>query len=209
MSLRRQGTYENHTGWRAARREAALMGGGLLGYQASRLLGGHDVRAARLNSGRLRELQRALELPSESAVQDGLLEVEGLVVAANAYYAAAHLPGTALALLWLLLRRTAHYRCARQALLLSTGAALILYVLFPVAPPRMLAGFTSLRQHTAPDGVGTDRRASPREPPRQRRHSGVALPRAGRDAVTRSGRCKEHAEVLPGWRRRWGSAASC
>lgn len=129
------------TTWRSAAREIAVLGVGLLIYQASRLLGGHDVPTAHLNAARLRELQQAMQLPSEAFLQKGLLQVEQLVVASNTYYAAAHLPVTAVALLWLFLRRTEHYRRTRHALLLSTGSALLLYVLLPVAPPRMLPGF--------------------------------------------------------------------
>lgn len=61
--------------------------------------------------------------------------------AANAYYVAAHLPVTCLALLWLLLSRPAVYRRARSALVSATAAALVVYVLVPVAPPRMLPAF--------------------------------------------------------------------
>lgn len=54
--------------------------------------------------------------------------------------AAAHLPVTALTLLWLLIWRPAVYRWARTALGAATGTALFVYVLVPVTPPRLLDG---------------------------------------------------------------------
>lgn len=155
MRPHRRGQVQQDAGrWRTAGREAVVVGTGLLVYQASRLLGGHDVAAAHLNSGRLLEAQQALMIPSETSLQGLLLKFEELVVAANAYYAAAHLPVTGLALLWLLLGRAVQYRRARRALLLSTGAALVLYLLVPVAPPRMLPGFVDTAALHGPSVYG-------------------------------------------------------
>jgi hypothetical protein len=46
---------------------------------------------------------------------------------------------TAAALVWLFIFRPSYYVWARRALLFATGAALLIYLLFPVAPPRMLS----------------------------------------------------------------------
>jgi hypothetical protein len=121
--------------------EVVLMGVLVLAYQASRLLGGRDVAAAYDNARTVLHVERWLRLPGEDELQGLLLGVEPLVRAANAYYAAAHLPVTGLALLWLLLSRPQVYRRARRALLAGTAAALAVYLLLPVAPPRMLSGF--------------------------------------------------------------------
>ena len=128
---------------RMVAREVLLLAGLLLVYQASRLLGGRDVREAFENSALLLDLERTLGLPSEQAVQSLLLAAEPLVPAANAYYATAHLPVTAGALLWLLLARPRSYPRTRRALLGATGVALAIYLLLPVAPPRMLPGFVA------------------------------------------------------------------
>lgn len=122
-------------------REVLLVGGLLLVYQVSRLLGGRDVRAAFENAGRVLDLERSLGLPAEQALQSLLLAAEPLVPAANAYYATAHLPVTIGALLWLLLARPTSYLRTRRALLGATAVALAIYLLVPVAPPRMLPGF--------------------------------------------------------------------
>ncbi len=63
---------------------------------------------------------------------------DALVTTANTYYAAVHFPATALFLIWLYLRRPAHYLWTRRVLAVLTGAALVLHLAYPLAPPRML-----------------------------------------------------------------------
>ena len=122
-------------------REVLLLGGLLLVYQASRLLGGRDVEAAFDHARLILAFEQWLGLPAEQDVQALLLSAEPVVRAANTFYAAAHLPVTALALLWLMCSVPAAYRRTRRALVGSTAIALGIYLLLPVAPPRMLAGF--------------------------------------------------------------------
>jgi hypothetical protein len=50
-----------------------------------------------------------------------------------------HFPATIALLLWVYLRRPAHYRPVRNTLALLTGTALVVHLIFPLAPPRMLA----------------------------------------------------------------------
>jgi hypothetical protein len=109
----------------------------LVVYQASRLLGGRDVAGAFENARHVLAVQAWLGLPDEQEFQDVVLAAAPLVRAANAYYAAVHLPVTAGVLLWLMLVRPAVYRRARTALVASTAVALAVYLLVPVAPPRM------------------------------------------------------------------------
>lgn len=126
---------------RTVTREFALLGVLLAIYQVSRLFGGRDVAAAFDNARSLLALETLLGLPGERELQALLLTVDPLIRAANGYYAAAHLPVTALSLLWLLLARPQAYRRARRALVGGTSLALAVYLLVPVAPPRMLPGF--------------------------------------------------------------------
>jgi hypothetical protein len=126
---------------RLAARETVVLGALLLLYQASRLLGGRDPGPALDNTHALVAVEQALLLPAEQGVQAVLLGSDAAVRLANAFYAGAHLPVTAGVLLWLLLRRPAVYRRARTALVQATTVALGVYLLLPVAPPRMLPGF--------------------------------------------------------------------
>ncbi|WP_434093433.1 phosphatase PAP2 family protein [Streptomyces griseorubiginosus] len=80
-----------------------------------------------------------LGLPSEKGVQGVLLDHRGAIRLANGYYAWVHFPATGLFLLWLYCRRPAHYRWIRKVMTLLTGSALLLHLVAPLAPPRMLA----------------------------------------------------------------------
>ncbi|MFJ4342766.1 phosphatase PAP2 family protein [Streptomyces sp. NPDC088915] len=120
-------------------RELLLVTALFLVYKFGRLFAnGHETRAFR-NADRVWDAERALHLPGEGTVQQLLMHGEPLVRAANTYYATVHFPATVAFLVWLYLRRPAHYLWSRRVLALLTAAALALHLLMPLAPPRMLA----------------------------------------------------------------------
>ncbi|CAM5714042.1 phosphatase PAP2 family protein [Streptomyces griseomycini] len=120
-------------------RELLLVAGLFLVYKAGRQLAAGHTGEARRNGHDVWRLERLLHLPGEGAVQSLLLRGDGLVQLANTYYAVVHFPATAAFLVWLYLRRPAHYPWARRALAAVTAAALVLHLVFPLTPPRMLA----------------------------------------------------------------------
>ncbi|MEU0389883.1 phosphatase PAP2 family protein [Streptomyces chartreusis] len=120
-------------------RELLLVAGLFLVYKLGRQLATGHTGEAFHNAHRVWDLERAVHLPGEGAVQSLLLHGDVLVHIANTYYAAVHFPATAAFLVWLYLRRPAHYVWARRVLAAVTAAALALHLLFPLAPPRMLA----------------------------------------------------------------------
>jgi hypothetical protein len=120
-------------------RELLLVAGLFLVYKFGRQLAtGHTGEAFR-NAHRVWDLERAVHLPGEGDVQNLLLHGDSLVHIANTYYATIHFPATAAFLVWLYLRRPTHYVWARRVLAAVTGAALVVHLVFPLAPPRMLA----------------------------------------------------------------------
>ncbi|MFJ3876271.1 phosphatase PAP2 family protein [Streptomyces sp. NPDC090077] len=119
-------------------RELLLVAGLFAVYKAGRTLSTGRTDEAFRNAGRVWDAERALHLPGEGAVQRLLLHSDALVHTANTYYAAVHFPATALFLVWLYLRRPRHYLWTRRVLAVLTGAALVLHLSFPLAPPRML-----------------------------------------------------------------------
>ncbi|MFE1555886.1 phosphatase PAP2 family protein [Streptomyces sp. NPDC058734] len=119
-------------------RELLLVAGLFAAYKAGRMLSTGRTDEAFRNGGRVWDAERALHLPGEGTVQRLLLHSDALVHTANTYYAAVHFPATALFLVWLYLRRPGHYLWTRRVLALLTGAALVLHLSFPLAPPRML-----------------------------------------------------------------------
>ncbi|MFJ9814906.1 phosphatase PAP2 family protein [Streptomyces sp. NPDC101151] len=121
-------------------REFLLVAGLFLVYKLGRQLAtGHTADAFR-NAHHVWDLERAVHLPHETAVQSALLHRDTLVHLANTYYATVHFPATLAFLVWLYLRRPAHYVWARRVLAVVTTAALVLPFTFPLAPPRMLTG---------------------------------------------------------------------
>ncbi|WP_330269490.1 phosphatase PAP2 family protein [Streptomyces griseorubiginosus] len=124
---------------RRALREVALVAALFLVYKFGRLAVDGNVGDAFQNAESVWHWERMLRLPSERHVQGLLLDHEAAIRAANGYYAWVHFPATALFLLWLYCRRPAHYRWIRNVMVLLTGSALLLHLVAPLAPPRMLA----------------------------------------------------------------------
>lgn len=126
----------------------------LAGYEAGRYLAIADPAEARRNAEDVWNVERTLRLPNEAVLQSWVLELPGLIRFANHYYTWMHFPATAVFLLWVWRRRpvpvgegdTVRYRhragwpLARAALVVSTAAALLIQVCYPLAPPRMLSG---------------------------------------------------------------------
>ncbi|MER6786802.1 phosphatase PAP2 family protein [Streptomyces sp. NPDC000658] len=120
-------------------REFLLVAGLFLVYKVGRqLVAGHTGEAFR-DAHDVWRLERWLRLPDEGTVQSLLLHGDALAKVANTYYATVHFPATLAFLVWLYLRRPAHYVWARRVLAAVTAAALVLHLAFPLAPPRMLA----------------------------------------------------------------------
>ncbi|MET7315384.1 MULTISPECIES: phosphatase PAP2 family protein [Streptomyces] len=119
-------------------RELLLVAGLFLLYKAARQLAADHTAEAFRNAHRVWHAERAVHLLDEAAVQSLLLHGDTLIRAANIYYATVHFPATAGLLIWLYVKRPAHYVWTRRVLATLTGAALVLHLTFPLAPPRML-----------------------------------------------------------------------
>lgn len=138
-------------------RELLLVAGLFLAYKLGRQLAtGHTGRAYR-NGHDVWDLERVLRLPGEGAVQSLLLHGDTLAHLANTYYAAVHFPATAAFLIWLYLRRPAHYVWVRRTLAALTAAALVLHLTYPLAPPRLLTvtGLVDTARVYGPSVYGT------------------------------------------------------
>ncbi|MEV6164940.1 phosphatase PAP2 family protein [Streptomyces sp. NPDC052052] len=119
-------------------RELLLVVGLFVVYKLGRQAATGHVEEAFRNAGNIWDFERSVHLPGEGAVQSLLLHDETLIHLANTYYATVHFPATLLFLVWLYWRRPRHYIWSRRVLAALTGAALVLHLLFPLAPPRLL-----------------------------------------------------------------------
>jgi hypothetical protein len=86
-------------------------------------------------------IEHDLHLPSETRVQDIVTSNSVVAQVANIYYATMHFGVLFVFLFWLFLRHRDRYRPVRRVLALTTLACLLIQ-LVPVAPPRLLPGFT-------------------------------------------------------------------
>lgn len=106
-------------------------------YKLGRALVADERSQAFLHAELVRRIEELLHLPSEAAVQ-AAVHSEGLLRLANVYYTGVHFPLMAAFLVWGFARRPlAEYRWARDLLIIQTGAALVVHIVFPLAPPRM------------------------------------------------------------------------
>ncbi|WTP82810.1 phosphatase PAP2 family protein [Streptomyces sp. NBC_00178] len=137
-------------------RELLLVAGLFLVYKLGRQAANGHVEEAFSNAGHVWNFERAAGLPDEGIVQGALLHGRHLVEVANTYYATVHFPATLAFLVWLYVRRPHHYVWSRRVLTALTGAALLLHLLFPLAPPRMLhaAGLVDTGQVYGPSVYG-------------------------------------------------------
>ncbi|MCR6031124.1 inositol phosphorylceramide synthase [Nocardioides sp. zg-579] len=132
-------------------------------YTLGRALVDDGELVAFRNARWVREVQDLLGLPSEAALQaavHALAHGEALLRVANVYYTGVHFPLMVVFLVWgFLWRPVAEYRWARNLVVLQTGAALVVHVAFPLAPPRMFPewGFVDTMTRYGPspyDGAG-------------------------------------------------------
>jgi membrane-associated phospholipid phosphatase len=105
-----------------------------LGGQA--VVADHAARA-QANAAGLLDVEAALGLDVEHAVHAALAPLDGALAA---YYLAGYVPVLVAGLLWLGLTDRRVYRRARRALIAAFGVGLVVFVLLPVAPPRLVPG---------------------------------------------------------------------
>jgi hypothetical protein len=122
-------------------REVVLMYSLLVLYKAARLLARDEVADAFSNARRVVHVEQLLGLFTEQELQRMVLPWPGLVRAMNGFYVSAHFSVTGIVLIWLFLRHRDVYRQARVLLIGMTAVALVLHLVLPTAPPRLLPGF--------------------------------------------------------------------
>lgn len=131
--------------------EIALCGALLMLYRAIRVLSKGDLRAAFANSRDIIRFEEWLGMPFEAGLQSWLLDNPVLIKLLNYYYVVAHFPVAIALLVWLFLRHPLRYRSFRNLMAFVTFTGLILHVVFPLAPPRMMSGFVDTMREFGPN----------------------------------------------------------
>ena len=110
-------------------------------YALCRAIVPTDTSVAFENGRALLQLQQEWGFAPEMAMNQALLGLPALAIAADYFYATLHYLVTPAVLIWLYRRHPDSYRGARRVLATATVAGLVCYWLMPTAPPRMLNGF--------------------------------------------------------------------
>jgi hypothetical protein len=133
IMLRRRLSVASGVAW-----EMALLFGLYALWQLAGSLAHANVARAIPRGRSIWNVERVLGLPSETAAQRAVLPHPLLVQAADLYYDILHFPVLIGCLIWLYFWHREHYRKTRTVLVLVTGASLVIQLLLPVAPPRLI-----------------------------------------------------------------------
>jgi hypothetical protein len=109
-------------------------------YEVFRGLGDASLDVARAHTADIVALERAIGVFGEQAVQAWATGIPGLPTLLGLAYVTMHIGVTAIALVWLHRSHRAAFATVRTVLIVSTALSLVVYVLYPAAPPR-LSGF--------------------------------------------------------------------
>lgn len=122
-------------------------------YEVVRGVGGEDWARARLNTDAIVALERQLGVYWEHGIQAAALAIPGFGSILGFLYLALHLVGTTAFLVWVYRSRRAAFALVRTTMVLSTAIALVGYIAFPAAPPRLAdLGFSdAVSAHTGLD----------------------------------------------------------
>jgi hypothetical protein len=140
----------------AGLRELFLVATLYLAYTASRTLADRNVHAAGGRARRLLMQESRAHLAWEHGLNQFFVNHDLVGLLGSYWYSTTHYLLTAGVLVWLY-RGDRSYASARWALVVATGASLVLYLLDPTAPPRLATGYTDvLALHRADGWWGSD-----------------------------------------------------
>lgn len=126
-------------------------------YEVVRGFGGEDWSAALDHTDDIVALEQRLGLFVERAVQDAVTGVALLPALLGAAYVILHFLGTAAAIVWVHRHHRGAYPLVRTTLIASTAIALVGYVLYPAAPPRLSdLGFVDTVTHSTGLNLSSD-----------------------------------------------------
>ncbi len=118
-------------------REVALVVFAYLAYFLVRGFTEGDKGAAVSHANTIVDIEKAAGFFWEPAIQATIVNHHAIVTAANWMYIWGHWPLIACVAAWLMVRRPARYSIFRNAFFISGTIGIIIFGLFPVAPPRL------------------------------------------------------------------------
>lgn len=117
--------------------ELAILGGLYGLYEVVRGFGGENWAVALRHTGDIVGVERAIGVYVERGVQEAAHAVAGLPAILGAAYILLHVLVTPAVLVWVFRARRPQFAVVRTTLVVSTALALVVYVIYPAAPPRL------------------------------------------------------------------------
>ena len=106
-------------------------------YEVVRGVPSENVETAMRHTSEIVALEQSVGIYVEHAVQGAFDALPVLPTVLGLAYLSLHFVGTAAALVWLHRRHPEHFPIVRTTLVTATALALVGYVLYPAAPPRL------------------------------------------------------------------------
>ena len=131
---------------------------GLYGiYELVRGQGHATLATAKEHTDGIVSLERSLHVFGERGIQNAAHFVPGLPTLLGIFYIVLHFLGTGVFLVWLHRRHPHYFPRVRNTLVAATGIALTIYLLYPVAPPRLSGlGFVDTVSHNTKVNLSSD-----------------------------------------------------
>jgi hypothetical protein len=127
----------HHPGWRGLLGQVVVVVLAVLAYFGVRGLTQSDAAAAEENAREVVAFERGLGIDVEASLQDAIVHHDLIVTLANWVYIYGHWPVVVATLVWLLMTAPGEFRLLRNAMFASGAIGLVIFALYPVAPPRL------------------------------------------------------------------------
>ena len=124
-----------------------------LGYSTVRRITADSTKIAADNAVNLVKFQDWMGFPNEATLQGWFIDSEVLIKIANTFYFVMHFPSMIVFLVWVMVRKIEWMPQVRASLCLATFSGLIIHLLFPLMPPRLMVsyGFIDTAKVFGPD----------------------------------------------------------
>jgi hypothetical protein len=106
-------------------------------YEVVRGFGSASFELARSHTDSIVALERSLHVFGELDLQRAVERIPFLPGVLGVAYITLHVVATAAVLVWVYRSRRAHFAVVRTSLIVATAISLVIYVLYPAAPPRL------------------------------------------------------------------------
>jgi membrane-associated phospholipid phosphatase len=123
--------------WRSVPRELAIVASGVVLYFGVRGQTASNIGHAHQHAHDIVSFEKSLGVYVEPDLQHLLDNRHWLTTLLNWVYIWGHWPVITLVLLWLVLEHPAAYRVTRNSMIASGSVGLVLFAVYPVAPPRL------------------------------------------------------------------------